>query len=75
MKQIKILDKIKIAKEAAKIGVGGVQGKISEIQKQDKEFKEKELEILGEFEDKIDSVLDNQKLILSKLNEIEQEMK
>lgn len=71
---MKLIDKIKIAKEAAKMGVGGVQGKILEIQKQDIEFKKKELEILGKFEDKIDEVLGNQKLILSKLNEIAQEM-
>lgn len=72
---MKFFDKIKVAKEAAQLGMGGVKGKISEIQKQDLEFKEKELKILGKFEDKIDSVLSHQKLILSKLNEIEQEMK
>lgn len=71
---MKLFDKIKVAKEAAKIGVGGVQGKISEIQKQDLDFKKKELEILGKFEDKLGEVLGNQKLILSKLSKIEQEM-
>lgn len=57
------------------MGLGGMQGKMKEIQEQDKKFKEKELGILGEFEDRLDEVLSNQKLILSKLEEISQEMK
>ncbi len=70
---MKLMDKIMVAKEAAKIGVGGVSGKISEIQKQDLEFKEKELKILEKFEDKLGEVLENQELILIKLEEIKQE--
>lgn len=72
---MKLLDKIKVAKEAAGMGLGGMQGKIKEIQEEDKKFKEEELKILGEFEEKLENVFSNQKLILSKLNEISQEMK
>lgn len=51
---MKFMDKIKVAKDAAKLGLGGTMGKIDEIQKKEAVFKEKELVLLGKFEDKMD---------------------
>lgn len=68
---MKFMDKLKVAKDAAGLGLGGVKGKISEIQKQDIEFKKKELEILEKFEEELNAIRSNQKIIIAKLNEIE----
>ncbi len=70
---MKFMEKLKVAKDAAKMGVDGTLGKIDEIQKKEAIFKEKELELLGKFEDKLDEVLENQELILLKLEEVKQE--
>ncbi len=48
---------------------------INDVKKIEVDFREKELKLLGKFEDKLDNVLSNQTLILSKLNEISGEMK
>ena len=68
---MKFMDKVKVAKDAATLGLGGVKGKITEIQKQDMEFKKKELEILEKFEEELNAIRSNQKIIIAKLNEIE----
>ncbi len=65
---MKFFDKLKVMKDAGKMGIGGMQTKVEEIQKTDREFKEKELELLGKFEEKIDTVISNQKIILEILN-------
>ena len=76
---MKFLDKLKVAKEATKLGLGGTTGKIKEIQEQDRKFKEEELKLLGKFEDLLEKnfreIKGTQSIILSKLNEIQQELK
>lgn len=52
--RMKFMEKLKVAKDAAGMGLGGTLGKIDEIQKKEAVFKEKELELLGKFEDKMD---------------------
>ncbi len=73
-----LLNKLKVAKQAAKMGIGGTFSKIDEIQKetqdQQKVFNQKQLELLGKFEDKLDLVIANQKFILAKLDQVRQEM-
>lgn len=65
---MKFLEKLKTIKNATQMGVGGTYKKIDEIQKSDQEFKEKELALFGEMEDKID-------LIIKKLDNIERRLK
>lgn len=72
---IGMLDKMKIMKEAAKMGVGGMKTKVDELQQTEKDFKEKELAILEKFEDKLESIIKTQKTVLAKLNSIEQVVK
>ncbi len=68
--RLKFTDKLKVAKEAARLGLGGTKQKIGEIQKLDAEFKEKELAILEKYEGLVLQVLSNQKIILEKLDRL-----
>ena len=72
---IGIIDKLKVTKEAMKMGVGGMQKKVDQLQQVDKDFKQKELAILEKFEDKLEIITENQNLILKKLNLIHGDVK
>lgn len=60
-------DKFKVVKQMADMQSGAIKSKLLEFEKKDQHFKEKELELLGKFEKKLD---DNFTLIHNELRTI-----
>ena len=62
-------DKFKMVKDMASMQSKAIESKVKDFEAADQKFKEKELELLGKFEDKLDAIQNELRTIRSILEE------